>query len=34
MISHTKEQRYFCQFCNYGSYFKRNFNSHVLRRHK
>jgi KRAB domain-containing zinc finger protein len=34
MVSHNKEKRYFCQFCSYGSYFKWNFNSHVLRRHK
>ncbi len=33
MVSHTKEKRYFCNFCNYGSYFKWDFNKHVLKRH-
>ncbi len=33
MSTHTKEQRYFCQFCSYASYFKRDFNTHLLKRH-
>jgi uncharacterized Zn-finger protein len=33
MVSHTKIKRYFCQFCSYGSYFKFDFNKHILKRH-
>jgi hypothetical protein len=33
MVTHTKEQRYHCQFCSYGSYFRRNLNTHLMRRH-
>jgi KRAB domain-containing zinc finger protein len=33
MVSHTKEKRYFCNFCSYASYFKQDYNRHLLKRH-
>ncbi len=33
MVTHTNEKRFFCPFCSYCSYFKGNFNRHLLKCH-